>query len=233
MLRLRYVASVLRALHGVHLRHCSCCGYIGRFKAFGSPPRYDAQCTNCGALERHRLFVLVSETLTLFSRPKDVLHLAPEQPVRAYLHSRARTYVTADRSGVDVDRRENIEALSFENGRFDVVVCSHVLEHVDDAKALRELHRILRTDGLLVCMVPIIEGWDRTYENPGIVTPFERTLHFGQSDHLRFYGRDFRDRLKSAGFHIDEHTATGELAVQHGLLFGEKVFVCAKSLAAT
>lgn len=225
----RYMVRLAFLLPGVRPRQCPCCGHIGKFRAFGFPPRFDAECPKCGALERHRLFVLVCERIGVFAGPRDVLHFAPEHALRIYLRARARAYITADLSGMDVDRIEDIECLSFANESVDVVVCSHVLEHVDDTKALRELRRILRPDGLLLCMVPIIEGWDRTYENPSVRTPAARAVHFGQHDHLRMYGRDFPRRLASAGFQVVEHTATGELSVRFGLLFGEKVFACYKS----
>jgi len=226
--QLRYAARVLRSLGGIHPRHCPCCGYAGKFRAFGFPPRFDAECPACGALERHRLFVLVTGDADLVTGHKDVLHIAPERPLRGFLRARARTYVTADLAAADVDRQENIEALTIADAQFDVVVCSHVLEHVDDARALGELRRVLRDRGIVICMVPIIEGWDATYEDASVRSPATRDLHFGQHDHVRFYGQDFRARLGAAGFRVDEFTATGPLCVKYGLLRGEKVFVCTK-----
>lgn len=77
-------------------------------------------------------------------------------------------------------------------------------------------------------MVPIIEGWESTYENHELITDEERREHFGQFDHFRYYGRDFRDRLNDAGFIIHEHTAQGFNIVKYGLSRGEKVFICSK-----
>src|SRR5262245_9384207 len=108
-----------------------------------------------------------------------------------------------------VDRRENIEATSFADATFDVVISPHVFEHVDDRRAIGEMRRILRPSGLLLCMVPLIDGWNSTYENPSAVTARERDLHFGQADHVRYYGRDFRDRLGAGGFGVREYTAEG------------------------
>jgi SAM-dependent methyltransferase len=189
------------------------------------PPRLDVQCPRCESLERHRLFVLACEALSLFATPRVVLHFAPEPTLRAYVQPRAARYVTADITGVGVDRQESIEATSFPDAAFDMVISSHVFEHVDDRRAIAEMCRILRPSGVLVCMVPLIEGWDTTYENPGVLTPRERDLHFGQSDHVRYYGRDFRDRLRAGGFAVREYTAEGGPAVVHGLLRGEKIFV--------
>jgi SAM-dependent methyltransferase len=189
------------------------------------PPRFDAQCPRCEALERHRLFVLACQCLGLFANRTEVLHFAPEPALRAYVQPRAARYVTADVTGVGVDRKESIEAISFPDASFDIVIASHVLEHVEDRRAMRELKRVLRPAGVLVCMVPIIEGWETTYEDPAVLTATDRELHFGQSDHVRYYGRDFRDRLRAAGFGLSEFTADGSLSSRYGLLRGEKVFV--------
>lgn len=223
--RTAYLFGVLRGLRGVHPRDCTCCGHHGRFRAFGIPPRFDAQCPRCGALERHRLFVLASQFFGFLGPGADVLHFAPEPALAAYVRNRAARYVTADVTGVGVDRQENIEAMSLSDASFDVVIASHVLEHVDDRKALDEVRRILRPSGVLACMVPIVEGWESTYENSGVVTPAARELHFGQRDHVRFYGRDFRDRLTGAGFSLQEFTADGDLSPRYALVRGEKVFV--------
>ena len=77
-------------------------------------------------------------------------------------------------------------------------------------------------------MVPIIEGWDTSYEDPTIIDPERRIVHFGQEDHVRYYGRDLRERLKATGFVVTEHTASGEECVRYSLQRGEKVFVCTK-----
>jgi len=99
---------------------------------------------------------------------------------------------------------------------------------VDDRAALSELHRVLVLGGVLIASVPIVEGWDTTYENRSIVDPIERDLHFGQSDHVRYYGRDFRTRLSEAGFAVEEVTAEGPYVIKHALLRGEKLFICSK-----
>ena len=77
-------------------------------------------------------------------------------------------------------------------------------------------------------MVPIIEGWTSTYENPSVRTNRGRNLHFGQADHVRFYGADVRERIRAAGFALDEYAANGEDCVKFGLARGETVFIAIK-----
>jgi predicted SAM-dependent methyltransferase len=157
-----------------------------------------------------------------------ILHFAPEGVIKGYLKNISSTYVSADLSGDGVDRCENIERMTLGDGAFEVVICSHVLEHVNDALALSEIYRVLTPGGAMVCMVPIIEGLDRTYEDPRLTSEEDREAHFGQRDHVRFYGRDFRSRVSAAGFKLVEYTAEGPDVVPYGLWRGEKLFVCTK-----
>lgn len=179
-------------------------------------------------MERHRLLYLRCIATGHLSGKGTLLHFAPEPIFRTLLKERTEDYVTAGLDGVGVDRQLNIERIDLESAQIDTVICNHVLEHVDDAKALREIHRILKPGGVLYCMVPIVEGWSETYENAAICDAAGRTLHFGQNDHVRFYGRDFRDRLRGAGFALEEFSASGEEVVKYGLMPGETVFVCRK-----
>lgn len=210
-------------------KECPVCGFVGRFKAFGSPPRWNALCPSCGALERHRLLALVLQERPVIRPGSLVLHFAPEQCVTRLLKKPGIRYVTADLLRNDVERELNIESIALDDNSCDVVACSHVLEHVNDRLALSELHRILKPGGVLIAMVPIIEGCEITYEDPSITRAGEREIHFGQHDHVRTYGRDFSQRLLEAGFEVQVRAAFGRQAVRYGLVMGEKVFLCHKA----
>jgi SAM-dependent methyltransferase len=229
----QYQAAVARHMRGKYPRTCPFCGYRGYFKAYGQPPRYDAECPRCHSLERHRLFLLWSRTRTLVTPQSAVLHFAAEESIKAVLSKQAGLYRTADRFAESAELKLDIEKIELPDSSFDVVLASHVLEHVDDHKALRELHRILKPGGTLIVMIPVIEGWDKTYENPAVVTPTERDIHFGQWDHVRYYGRDVRERIRQVGFALEEYAARGADCVEYGLLRGERIFLARKPAAAT
>jgi len=137
--------------------------------------------------------------------------------------------VTCDFGGRGADLNINIERISLDDEQFDLVICCHILEHVDDSLAIPELFRILRTGGTLVAMTPVIEGWKATFEDESKQkTVDDRILYFNQHDHLRFFGSDFRNRLSRAGFWVDEYTSLEPSVSRFGLIRGEKVFLCRK-----
>lgn len=209
-------------------RNCPLCGYYGSFTPFGFPPRIDAMCAKCGSLERHRMYSLLLEQNPLISKNHKTIHFAPENGLRDLIGGLSGEYVTADLRGKNVNLKLNIENLELEGECFDRIVCNQVMEHVDDVKMLSELHRILRPRGIAFLNTLVCEGWEKTYENPKVQTPRERTLHFAQSDHVRFYGRDIRDRLAAPGFQVEEFVAEEPDVSKYGLWRGERIFICHK-----
>jgi SAM-dependent methyltransferase len=208
---------------------CPCCGFVGRFEPRVTPLgtlRFDARCPRCGSYERHRLLALALADLD-WLRPDDALiHFAPESHIKRLVAPRVASYVTADISGQGVDRREDLQALTLDDASVDVAFAMDVLEHVpDDRRALLELARILRPGGRLILHVPMVEGWASTYENPAIATPAERTLHFGQADHVRIYGRDIFARIAAAGLDPGSFQATPQACVRHGLPKGDRILI--------
>lgn len=209
---------------------CLCCGYRGRFNGFGRPVRIGAQCPSCESLERHRLLRLVHRRGILNFAGRDVLHFAPEPFVSDLVRGDGpRAYTTADIEPGRADLVLNLEQIDRPSDAYDLIVASHVLEHVDDRKAMAELHRILRPGGKLVAMVPLVEGWGQTYENPELVSEADRLHHFLQEDHVRLYGADFPDRLRSAGFTVEAFHGDGIESVRYRLQRGEKVFIATKA----
>lgn len=186
-------------------RFCPVCEKSSRrFRPFGLIPREDARCVHCGSLERHRLLWLyLSQKTDLFcSTPKKVLHVAPASCIESKLKKRIEgDYVTADLSNPCAMVKMDITDIQYPDESFDVILCSHVLEHVhDDKKAMREFHRVLKRNGLAILLVPI--DTEETFEDPSIIDPQERLKTFGKENHVRRYGPDYIDRLLAAGFRV-------------------------------
>ncbi|ANY78289.1 hypothetical protein BB934_08615 [Microvirga ossetica] len=213
-------------MEGVFPRECCLCGFKGTFRGFCHPPRYDARCPQCNSLERHRLLALwLNNNPSILESNTSVLHFAPEEVIKQFVQRRTHYYKSADLEPGRADLVLNIERIDLPDASFDVIICFDVLEHVDDRKALGELLRVLRPGGLALLRTPFVEAWSKTYENPAIQTPADRFLHFGQEDHVRYFGADVRDRIRSAGFQLEEFVATEPNVSSYGLLRGETIFI--------
>ena len=104
----------------------------------------------------------------------------------------------------EADLKLDIQATGLQDESNDVIICNHVLEHVDDFKlALREMYRILRSGGSLICSFPMDPKVDLIDEDPSIQTAEERLLRFGQDDHKRVFGMKSDRLLLDAGFSVE------------------------------
>lgn len=207
---------------------CPCCDRVtGSFVTIGNRLRLSrhAWCPGCGSRSRHRGLALALRGLTDGREVQDVLHFAPEPPVTVVLDRQlpGARVVTTDLNRRDVDRPgEDIQALTFADDAFDLVVCNHVLEHVpDDRRAMAELARVTRPGGLALITVP--GDWRR----PETVTfPDERF-----NGHHRDYGNDVVDLLGTAFARVDVVVfgaleLAADLPGRAGLRPDDRLFVC-------
>jgi SAM-dependent methyltransferase len=205
---------------------CPVCGYEGPFSPVREKP--GLWCPGCDARPRHRLLKLWMDRHLVIAPGTRMLHVAPEAFFGALLAPRLAEYVTADLAN-PADLALDLCATGLPDGRFDLVMANHVLEHVaDDRAAMAELFRILSPGGRAILTVPLVEGWDRTHEDPAIATPEARLLHFLDPTHRRLYGRDFSARLEAAGFRVSAFAATEPDVSRSALQRGEKVFIADK-----
>ena len=201
----------------------------------GIVPRKDALCFHCHSEERHRFvwLYLKKRTDLFISEKKQMLHIAPEYCLKKRFRKLfGNSYLTADLYDDNVMIRMDITDIKFENKSFDIIFCSHVLEHVeDDRKALCEFYRVLKDDGWAIILVPIVG--EKTYEDPLMTSPKERLREFGQKDHVRLYGLDIIKRIQESGFNVQainvEDIATTREAVKMGLTKAAgEIFFCKK-----
>ncbi|WP_413708776.1 class I SAM-dependent methyltransferase [Rhizobium sp. Rhizsp82] len=227
--RYRRLCLVIRDFHGRHKRECPICGYRGYFIAVGVPLRFDAACRQCGSVERHRLHHIVEQAHPEWINEADVLHFGAEPCFLESYKRRAARYVTADLLPTATEVRADIQSLEFSDESFDTIICHHILEHIpDDGSAIRELSRVVRKSGRVIITVPIVESWQDTFNLKESASKQSRDLFHGQTDHLRYYGADFRQRLMSAGFLLTEHVAHEPQVSKYSLIRGETLFVAKK-----
>lgn len=234
----RLPAAILRrvqiVLHRGDCVFCPLCEY--RFDRFRDDwNRRGALCWRCGSHERHRaLWLYLEQHAGLLDGAASLLHFAPEWCLEQRLRSRpGLRYVTGDLTPGAADLELDITKLAVPDHAFDAIICSHVLEHVeDDRAAIGELFRVLTPGGWAIVMVPLDLGRSVTHEDPAIRTPEDRRREYLQHDHVRLYALDIADRLAAAGFTVTSERLTEELSASevelYRLLEVDVVFLCRK-----
>jgi SAM-dependent methyltransferase len=212
---------------------CCCCGWRGRSFLPGGVvvKRPNRKCPRCGSIERYRqLCLFLRERMGFLSQPQRVLDLAPPPYFRSFCRRLPHvTYVTADLMAQDTHIHTDLTALAFREQTFDLAICFHVFEHVrDDRAGMRELRRCLAPGGVALIQVPLRGA--ATFEDLQ-AHPSQYQELFGQSDHVRYYGLDIRDRLSEAGFEVQVIGIAAEFGPRDVERFGlggddRYLFVC-------
>ncbi|MEM9010524.1 MAG: class I SAM-dependent methyltransferase [Pseudomonadota bacterium] len=202
------------------VRSCPICHYHGPF----SPVRHKPAiwCPSCDSRPRHRLLKLWLEREAEIPQTARVLHFAAEPWVREALD--VAEYRTADLND-KFEWQLDITAMDLPDARFDVIIANHVLEHVDDHAALVEIRRVLSPGGCAILSVPLVAGWETTFDDPTITTAEERRFHYTDPTHLRFYGQDFGDRIAAAGLDPSRFTIVGREVQDFALHRGEAIWL--------
>ena len=175
-------------------------------ESFASGPggRPNARCPKCQSLERHRyLALLMAAFAEEIASSRHILEVAPTRSVTHMLKGVSTGFYI----GIDVDPSadgRNVQVVAdlcaapFAGGTFETSVCFHVFEHIpDDLAAMREYARILAPTGIGFIQNPWRPSAS-TDEDPSAPAE-DRIRRFGQADHVRMYGADFEDRLRSVG----------------------------------
>jgi predicted SAM-dependent methyltransferase len=216
---------------------------LKEMKVVGAGYRANAICPCCRSTDRERLlYVYLKNKRGIDTNGLKLLHVAPERNLQKALMGYPNIdYVGGDLAlplgdqhwVISIMIRMDITKIPCRDSVFDAILCSHVLEHVpDDRTAVSELYRVLKPGGWGILQVPISRCLERTYEDIQIKTTKEREESFGQADHVRIYGLDWADRLKSAGFRVSEYNYADEdgesETSRYGLSKDEQIYVCAK-----
>ena len=213
---------------------CPICGlHFRKFLPYGKGE--NIACPKDDSVVRHRLIWLFLKFKTnFFSENLKVLHISPSYSLqRNFNKLNSLIYITIDLNSPLTMFKMDITDLKFKNDFFDVIICSHVLEHVkNDRQAIKELFRVLKPEGWTLILCPINFELKETYENFNIIDPNKREIIFGQKDHVRIYGFDFIDRLESSGFivNVDNYVMSfgSKVNNKYRLQRNEKIFFCFK-----
>jgi SAM-dependent methyltransferase len=189
----------------------------------------DKLCPYCGSLSRtRRLYGIIAGTFL-----KDGLRILDFSPSRSLYrvlkNNPAVNYAGTDLSGDFLsDFQYNITDIDAENDKYDLIICYHILEHIDDDnRGIQELYRVLKNAGTCIIQTPFKEGG--IYEDSSIKKEEEKLKHFGQKDHVRVYSVDgLRDRLVNAGFRVSINRYTETEDNKFGFKTKEEVLICTK-----
>lgn len=202
-------------------------------------PSIDAQCTRaiaqrcpvCSSMARHRwVWLFLQKRTSLFdATPAKMLHIAPEEELGKLFEKIPNLdYLSGDISSTRAMERIDITSIPYPDESFDIIYCSHVLEHVpDDRKAIDEFYRVLKQGGWALIVVPVKR--DKTFEDMSATDPIEHNRVFGHPEHVRICGADYKDRLTSAGFSVTTFQVADVLTQQETTKYGigpEPVFLC-------
>jgi len=207
---------------------CNVCGVTARSWWGG---RDNGRCPACRCATRTRTLWWYLQREAPDAHQLRILHFAPEAPLERQLRGRSsRQYQTCDLRSPGVDHKVDIQRLPFLDGSYDLLLCSHVLEHIpDDRAAMRELRRVCSANGRVLIMVPM-NPHAPTVEDLSDLPPTERKRRFGEIDHLREYGTDFCEMLAAAGLEVHVFEPGVEIdasqRLRHGLALDQKIFVC-------
>ena len=200
-------------------------------------PRNNALAPDSMSLERHRLmWLFVKEKTNLLTDKLRFLHIAPEYCfINIFKSMKNLDYITADLVSPWADVKMDVHNIPFADNSFDVIICNHVLEHVeDDKQAMKEIYRIMKPGGWGIFQVPIDTNSNETKEDSSIIDPKERERIYWQSDHVRLFGLDYGKRLEKIGFRVTEDDFVNQidpyLVNRYALPKGEIIYFCEKDL---
>lgn len=181
-------------------------GYSTFFSYGYKKIRKNALCPGTLSLERHRiLWLYLTNETNIFESNLRVLHIAPEQIFfKRFRKIKNWDYVTFDLKSPLASVKGDIKSMNFKDDYFDLIICNHVLEHIDDDfKALKEIYRVLKPGGISILQVPMNINRVNTIEDRTVTSKKEREKLYGQYDHVREYGLDFKERVEKIGFEIE------------------------------
>ena len=191
-----------RLSHPGYGRRCNLCGWQGS-EFYVSEDGPDRRCPTCDSLPRHRLLKHVLEQKQLPLAGSRILHVSPkgERALERWFRTRCSSYLSIDKGGAWNTRRSgaamrqmDLTELELADGSIDFVMCSHVLECIeDDARALREIYRVLSPGGMAALPVQIY-GQKTTK----VLAPESEPYH-----HAWHPGLDYFDRYRAAGFLVE------------------------------
>lgn len=228
-------------------KQCNLCGHhlkkflpggidtqlFNELKVIGAGYRENVICPYCGSMDRNRWVYWVLKEKTDIFEGGTVLHFAPEKMIRKKLENNSRCdYYAGDLVFKPGIHKIDVTNIQFPNEFFDYILINHVLEHVEDeAQAFFELRRVIRPNGKMIFSVPVTMECE-TIEMEGVYNDEDRKKYYGQKDHVRLYGRDYKERIESYGWEVQQYTPECMVSMsqieEFGFIKNDIILICTK-----
>ena len=180
-------------------KRCNICNST-EFKRYKN--RGHVKCVKCGSIDRVRLIAMYLDKFVHLKKGMKVLHLAPEKQLFKYIAKSVgkgyhpkdidmEEYGGLNYKGIVVQKFDLCKDINkLPSNYYDLVIHNHVMEHLpcNITIVLWYLHRSLKSTGLHIFSVPILDGCYEEYFN--LEDKKELKRRFGQSDHVRRFGKD-------------------------------------------
>jgi len=214
----------------VQIIYCPICTKFKKTFYTGLFPWIFLVCSGCLSLSRQRLIAnYLKENSNL--NKKKIIHFAPEYALSKFINKnyKIKKYDAVDLIPYKQAVRVNIENINKKyHDNYDLVICNHVLEHVNFIRAISNLKKLVKKNGKILLTFPIVDSWEKNYINKKIKQQHDRSLHFQQFDHLQLFGREIENYLIDKNFSCNKYITTGKESVKFGLIQGETLFVLKK-----
>ena len=209
-------------------------GLFNRYYVIGGGYRENAICPLCGAIDRVRWqqYVLKKYTNILNDRC-NVLHIAPEDSIYRLLRQNILCdYYAGDIELGKTNHKVDLTNIQFRDNFFDYIIANHVLEHIKDIKlAFKEIKRVLKKDGKLIISFPICTELC-TKEEKEDLNEEERLEQFGQKDHVRLFGYDYKIYIEKYGFNVKvlspKNILEGTDIKKYGFIEDDVILICSR-----
>ena len=209
---------------------------IKKYKIIPMGYRKNALCPKCYSKDRERLIYLFIKTLLnnkLLNYNSKIIHFAPERAIeKNFFRKKFNNYLTADIEGNNVDFNLDLQNLNFTQSNFDLVICNHVLEHIEeDVKSLENIFKLLKPGGFAILQVPFSNLIDEDFSVTNLNNKYDRFKYYGQEDHVRIYSKNgFVNKIKNTGFELRIYKSSEFFDKKNnlGLIENDEIFFAKK-----
>lgn len=194
--------------------------------------RKHVMCPYCLSIDRFRWIWEILMGKGVLNKTDRVLHFAPEPCLSEKIRKYVSEYISGDIEPKKADEIIDITNINYPNHSFDVVIACHVLEHIpNEAKAVSELIRVIKPiEGRIILSFPIAKNLLNVVEDISPLSDKERIKKFGQADHVRIYGQDYKEHFEKYGLKVQtfipKMMMTNKEIKEMALIPDDTVLVC-------